>query len=74
MIVNFNVIVLFTKITVENLLEYVRRIPESQPGDVTFNYSQIHPALQLISPHSTLELCLWWLAFDRDITSHVEAS
>ena len=31
-------------------------------------YSQIHPALQQIPTHSTLELCLWWLALIRDIT------
>ena len=33
------------------------------------HYSQIHPALQQIPTHSTLELCLLWLALDRDITS-----
>ena len=38
------------------------------------HYSQIHPALQQIPAHSTLELCLWWLALDRDITSRVGAS
>ena len=38
------------------------------------NYTQIHPALQQIPAHSTLELCLWWLALDKDITSHVGAS
>ena len=38
------------------------------------HYSQIHPALQHIPTHSTLGLCLWWLALDRDITSHIGAS
>ena len=39
-------------------------------------YTQIHPALQPIPAHSTLELCLWWLALDRDIpvTSHAGVS
>ena len=38
------------------------------------HYSEIHPALQQIPAHSTLELCLCWLALDRDIVSHVGAS
>ena len=37
-------------------------------------YNHIHPALQQIPAHSTLELCSRWLALDRDITSHVGAS
>ena len=37
-------------------------------------YSQIHPPLQQIPTHITLELCLCWVARDGDITSHVGAS
>ena len=45
-------------------------IPEGQVA----HYSQNHPALQQMPAHSTLELCLWWLALNRDITTHVGAS
>ena len=44
------------------------------PNKRVVHYSQIHPALQQISAHSILELCLWWLTLDGDITSHIGAS
>ena len=73
-----NLCMSFRKIKYKILRKYERNVRkiftliklEAHPR----HYSQIHPTLQQIPAHSTLELCLWWLALDRDITAHIGAS
>ena len=48
-------------------LRAMATVHQSSSIEHFLDYTQIHPALQQIPAHSTPELCLRWLALDRDM-------